>query len=114
MLSLPQSEASTTAQTDNQDEKSKQQSAGFTAAVLDMDAATAKRAVRDCAVFIVPQVPTLHACATHTLASTHLRACDTYSRAIVADTAPVFPAAACDGLKEFKDDCHAPSGTKLY
>lgn len=31
-------------------------SARFTAAVLDVDAAAAKQAVRDCAVFIVPQV----------------------------------------------------------
>ncbi len=34
-------------------------SARFTAAVLDVGAAAAKRAVRDCAVFIVPQVTSL-------------------------------------------------------
>ena len=59
VLSLPQPQPSSTGGTHKQDDTSIQQPARFTAAVLDVDATTAKQAVRDCAVFIVPQVRTL-------------------------------------------------------
>ena len=58
VVALPQPEAHTsTRQTTSEDKDGGDcQSARFTAAVLDVDATAAKRAVRDCAVFIVPQV----------------------------------------------------------
>ena len=57
MLGLPQSPASLTDQGSNcHGGKDEGESASFTAAVLDVHEGTAKRAVRDCAVFIVPQV----------------------------------------------------------
>ena len=87
MLSLSQSEASTTAQTYLQDGKGQQQSARFTAAVLDVDAATARRAVRDCAVFIVPQVR-FHVPHAACMSATCDLACATHCRANFADTAP--------------------------
>ena len=60
-LSLPQSPAGPPeVRGDLNDGKDEEGSASFTAAVLDVDDGTAKRAVRDCAVFIVPQV--MHVC----------------------------------------------------
>ena len=57
IVSLPQPAARVSGRdvsSDGNDEGN--HSARFTAAVLDVDASAAKRAVRDCAVFIVPQV----------------------------------------------------------
>lgn len=60
-LSLPQSPAgSLDVMEDRSGSKDATGSASFTAAVLDVNEETAKRAVRDCAVFIVPQV--MHLC----------------------------------------------------
>lgn len=57
VMSLPQPGASTNppgVPTDSKEGPA--HSARFTAAVVDVDAAVAKQAVRECAVFIVPQV----------------------------------------------------------
>ncbi len=57
VVSLPQPAATVSGRdmsSDGNDEGN--HSARFTAAVLDVDAAAAQQAVRDCAVFIVPQV----------------------------------------------------------
>ena len=56
-MSLPQSPAGPReVRGDLNGGKDGEGSASFTAAVLDVDEGTAKQAVRDCAVFIVPQV----------------------------------------------------------
>lgn len=57
VVSLPQPDARVSGTDMSSDGKDKgNHSARFTAAVLDVDVAAAQRAVRDCAVFIVPQV----------------------------------------------------------
>ena len=60
-LSLPQTPAGPLeVKGDHNGSKDGKGSASFTAAVLDVKEETAMRAVRDCAVFIVPQV--MHLC----------------------------------------------------
>ena len=57
VVSLPQSAARVSGRDMSSDGNGEgNHSARFTAAVLDVGAAAAKQAVRDCAVFIVPQV----------------------------------------------------------
>ncbi len=57
VVSLPQPAARVSGTVMSSDGNGKaSHTARFTAAVLDVDAAAAKQAVRDCAVFIVPQV----------------------------------------------------------
>ena len=76
VMSLPQPEANMTGQgvpTDNGDE-GQAHSARFTAAVLDVEAAVSKQAVRECAVFIVPQVKS--SCVQHVLSPASCGACE--------------------------------------